>query len=914
MALGNLRWLQNDLVQAEQAFKTAAELAPVRSAKRLRYATFKTKTGDVAAGKRILGEMIQQAPDYLPASLGLAEIALAEKKYDDCASLLKKILTRDQTHFEALLLSGRLKLVKGELAEAMTNFERMAALYPRAPQVHYHLALAQLGTNEVRKAMGSLAQAVALDPNFAEATLLLAELNIRKGDAAAAIAPLSQLVKQQPQIAQAHLLLANAYLIQKNPDAAVAVYRRMTDLFAKNPQVPLLMGIVLEQQQKLVEARKAFEKALELSPDFLPAMEKLVDVDLSEKKYSTALERIKKEMEKKPGAAELHVLLAKIHVAQAIERLNIEREKTRSAAEPHLLLALNSAEARPLLARLPLAQQDLNQAEAALLKAIELNANFGMAYQLLAQIYVASNKHQQALDRLTDLVAKKTNDVGALMQIGMIHNELTNFAAARGAYEKLLAINPRFISALNNLAYLYSEKFGLLDQAYELAERARQLLPYEAHIADTLGWILYKKGKYPRALGLLQESAGKLPAEPEVQLHLGMTHYMLGEEEPARIALQQAVQSNQDFPGKEDGRRRLAMLAIEVKTADAGVLADLEKRLREEPNDPVALSRLAAVYERDGAIDKAVKTYETALKQNPQNARLMITLAQLYSGRLNDPRKALELAKEAHNLAPDDARISQTLGRLVYQAGDHQRALSLLQEAARKLPADPELQYDLAWSYYSVGRVAEAESAMQSALQAGTSPARGEDAKRFLAMIAAGKDAAQNQTAAPQVQKILTEDPGYVPALMASALLAEKRGNYNEAQQLYDKVLARYPLFAPATRQLAGLYAEHLGDDQKAYPLALKARVAFPDDPEVARTLGILAYRRTDYTRSAQLLQESAQKRNDDAELLYYLGMAHYKLKEQKASKDALQRALALNVPGNFADEAKRVIAEMNVK
>ena len=37
---------------------------------------------------------------------------------------------------------------------------------------------------------------------------------------------------------------------------------------------------------------------------------------------------------------------------------------------------------------------------------------------------------------------------------------------------------------------------------------------------------------------------------------------MLGEEEPARIALKKAVDANADFPGKDDARKRLAVLAI----------------------------------------------------------------------------------------------------------------------------------------------------------------------------------------------------------------------------------------------------------------------------------------------------------------------------------------------------------------
>ena len=66
-----------------------------------------------------------------------------------------------------------------------------------------------------------------------------------------------------------------------------------------------------------------------------------------------------------------------------------------------------------------------------------------------------------------------------------------------------------------------------------MAEQARQLQPDNAYIADTLGWILYRRGDYARALRLLGEAAEKLPTAAETQYHLGMTHYMMGEEGPA---------------------------------------------------------------------------------------------------------------------------------------------------------------------------------------------------------------------------------------------------------------------------------------------------------------------------------------------------------------------------------------------
>jgi Flp pilus assembly protein TadD len=277
---------------------------------------------------------------------------------------------------------------------------------------------------------------------------------------------------------------------------------------------------------------------------------------------------------------------------------------------------------------------------------------------------------------------------------------------------------------------------------------------------------------------------------------------------------------------------------------------------------------------------------------------------------LRNPRRALELAKTAHDLAPEDAAVARTLGRLAFQAGDFKWSLSLLEESARKLVADPEVLCDLAWAQYSVGRVADAETNMQNALRPGTAFTRTDEARRFLSFSPLAWDLAKAQLATAQIQEALKADPNYAPALLAAAVVYEQQNNLNAARQACEKVLARYPYFAPANKRLAALYVA-LGDNQKAYNQASKAREALPDDPEVARTLGVVLYQRGDYVRAVQFLKESARKRATDAELFYYLGMAHYRIKEKGESKQALRQALTLNANANFVEEAKKVLAEL---
>jgi Flp pilus assembly protein TadD len=337
----------------------------------------------------------------------------------------------------------------------------------------------------------------------------------------------------------------------------------------------------------------------------------------------------------------------------------------------------------------------------------------------------------------------------------------------------------------------------------------------------------------------------------------------------------------------------------------------LEAAAEQHPEDPVAARRLASVYEAKGDWAKARSVSERLLSANPKSVPTLVRLAQLQSERFGDQAKAMELARKARELDPDSPQIAHTLGRLAYQAGDHKWALSLLQETNRKQPNDATVLYDLAFSFYSLGRVAEAISSMQDAVQRGLDPARSTEAKKFIALCSLFDNALEAERAAPQIQETLDNSPEYAPALMAAAALYARKGSANAARQACEKVLVRYPLFAPAHKLLARLHSGPDGDLGKAYEHGTKAREALPGDADVAKTLGIVSFRRGDFARAVELLKESARKMAQDAELLYYLGMAHLQLKQRIEARQALNQALKLSLDASLAESARKALAEL---
>jgi len=875
-SLGYLYGIQKNKPLAEQSFKKAADASPARSPRHLQYAQYKIQTGDVTAGKQYLSELTRATPDFLAAWTLLAELALTDKQFPECAAYIENIISRDTGHLEARVLRGRLLMAQGTPAKAIEEFERLAQNFPRAPLVHYNLGLAYLAVGEPAKAAVSLKQALTLSPNLAEAALALANLSLRTGEPGAAELLLKPLVRQHPENLQLHLLLAEAFRAQKKLAEALALYRQLESHFPGNAQVSLMTGLILLQQNQLEQARQSFTLSLERAPGLLPALDYLVALDLREKQFETAYQRVETELVKNPKLAGARVLLARIALQQA----------------------------------------DTARAEAELSKAIELQPDNTEACRLLAQLQINAGRGEKAIANLNAIVNQNPKDVGAWMLIGMLQEQQKNHTAARDAYDKILTLNPRHFNALNNLAYLYSEHLNEPDKAYAAAQKAREIQPGEPHTADTLGWIIFKKGHYRWALSLLEESATKLPDEPTVHYHLGLTRYMLGLEAPARLALQNALDQNKAFAESTDAKNRLALLAIDGREANADALALLKNTLAKQPGDPVALARLAAQQEQTGAIDKAIATQLLSAQSNPGLITPSLNLARLYALR-KEPAKALEAAKTARKIALDDPDACRLLGRIAFESGDFKWAASLLQDAARKITDDPGLLYETAEALFSIGRVSEAETFAQEALdQARASATRGEllkpfaqaeQTRQFLELIALGSK--PDPSAIDRIELLLKSAPDSVPALIALAAAQERGANAAAARVTYGKALAHYPDFTPAKLRLAILGVALSEFDEKAYDYAQQARAVFPSDPELTRALGILTYRKGgEANRAVALLKPLATARPNDTVLLYYLGRAQLEIKDRTNGRQALKKALDAGLPPALTSEAQAAL------
>ncbi|MDP3073074.1 MAG: tetratricopeptide repeat protein [Opitutaceae bacterium] len=520
-ALGLLQAAMNNPTAAAASLKTAAELAPLRSPLRLAYPAYLAQTGSVPAAITAITEITQQAPDAQHAWRALAQIALAEKRHDDALGFLGKALALDGSDYEAQILRARVWQAQGDLPKAIAEYRRIGEVFQGLGMEKPHLGMALLQANDPAAATVALEQALAFFPDNLEVVMLVAQLHLKAGQHDRVVAAMAGVLTRRPDLVQPYLLLIESSKALGKLDALVAAFQQN---LAANPQSALLhymLGLAYWHQSKLPEARRSLEQAVESTPGFIPAIVDLGNLDLVEKRPADALRR-----------------------AQAL-----------TAAAP-------KQAAGPLLAaRIHATERRWAEAEEAATEAARLDRTQVIAYGLIADSF-AARKAEPGLAAKVDafLARMPADDLTALRVAAQSMVILGEFTHGRDLYEKHLAQAPNDIMALNNLANLYAEQLGKLDRAFELARRARASAPAEPSIADTLGWILYRRKEYAEALPLIEEAVKGMAGNPEIQYHFGMVNRALGRTEPALAALRLAVAASGDFAGKAEAQQTLAEL------------------------------------------------------------------------------------------------------------------------------------------------------------------------------------------------------------------------------------------------------------------------------------------------------------------------------------------------------------------
>ncbi|MCZ4353137.1 tetratricopeptide repeat protein [Roseovarius aestuarii] len=154
-----------------------------------------------------------------------------------------------------------------------------------------------------------------------------------------------------------------------------------------------------------------------------------------------------------------------------------------------------------------------------------VHAATGDLYRQLEKFELAIGAYDEAVD----LYAAQDNPQWFVLYARAIsHERLGNWESAEADFRHALELNPEEPQVMNYLGYSLVEKQTKLDEALDLIERAAAAQPDSGYIIDSLGWVLYRLGRYDEAVGHMERASELMPVDPVVNDHLGDVLWAVG--------------------------------------------------------------------------------------------------------------------------------------------------------------------------------------------------------------------------------------------------------------------------------------------------------------------------------------------------------------------------------------------------
>jgi tetratricopeptide (TPR) repeat protein len=151
----------------------------------------------------------------------------------------------------------------------------------------------------------------------------------------------------------------------------------------------------------------------------------------------------------------------------------------------------------------------------------------------------------------------------------MLSEQQNDLALMESDLRAIIARDPDNATALNALGYSLANRTDRHSEAYELISRALALSPDEPAILDSMGWVLYRQGRYEEALDYLTRAYAAFP-DPEVAAHLGEVLWVSGKTGAASTVWQGALRKDPDHEVLVSTLKRLGITSLNGEPLELG--------------------------------------------------------------------------------------------------------------------------------------------------------------------------------------------------------------------------------------------------------------------------------------------------------------------------------------------------------
>jgi tetratricopeptide (TPR) repeat protein len=534
-----------------------------------------------------LGRIYHLAGNYKAAAEHFAKVSYALDHPDEFAieEQAKRILLSEAS--DTFALFGQCFLSADRASDALAAFQKANAFNADPTLLKFHVAQVDAKTGKPAQALAALESclpagfkqegtaayetlAAALKQLGRSAELIPRLERLRAADGNNV--PLAYFLAGQYRAAGELEKAEQLYLELVKRAATATAYRNLIDLYGQAKRYDALLAIlgqaidqlgVLDElaaesqsvsakadlMRGLVETARAKYKA---NPEQFTsgARQAVALLALEAKQYAVAEEFFKLALATKPKqTAELLLawgvgLLMDDHAAEAarVFQRGIDEKTTLPADSPAFYFYLSGA--------LALSKRT-EEALVAARKAAELKKDSARFCQRVAWVLYFAKRYAEAKRAYEELVrdfdgasaSPETRDV--LRETRFVLSNLcvleNRFPEAEEWLEQVLDEFPDDVGALNDLGYLWADENKNLARAQRMIQRAVDAEPANVAYRDSLGWVLFRLGRYPAAVAELEKAVVGKTIDGVVLDHLGDAYQKANQPAKASAAWQRAA-------------------------------------------------------------------------------------------------------------------------------------------------------------------------------------------------------------------------------------------------------------------------------------------------------------------------------------------------------------------------------------
>lgn len=710
---GKIRLSLNDWRGALDNFDRTLSLSPTNTVARVDRASVYLLTGRRDDALKDLDIVQKEAPKLPRAGLlrALAYVQMGERQkaltlLDDVTLWIGILSTEAFNNSpQSLLLMGAIHYSLKRYEDAVPYLLRYNELVPHTPITQKMLGVIYMLRGDNRSALELLEPLLTRTPNDIQLLTALGKVYTREkryGEAtelfekAASIAPQNtaartelalnrmatgQLDKARDELEEAVRLgegrgragafLGLLHLRRGDTKSAIEIADRLVEADPKNPFPHNLAGSAHIQDKAYAEARKRFRAALAVAPDYKPAIYNLATVArllegpaAAKREYLAILEKDRTEIKAMSELATLAIREGKTR--EAINWLDRASKTSPTAIVPQLRLVNLLLQERQLADAMQIMESLENRAP----------RNFSVL-DTKARIQLANGNQADAIQTYRTAANIAANNAGLLFRISQIQISLQDVQGAALSLKYAVNLDPKILPAQASLARLTYDLDGF-EAAMKMVDALQERFPGSSEADTVRGDVLMRHKQYADAIAAYDLAFGKSRTSKQAQRLF-----------QARWA---------------SGNR-------------AAAVDELDAWIKSNPRDIRTRRVLALAHLKVGNTDLAISHHEALAEMSSQDVVIINNLASLYHRR--GDKRALEYAKRAYELAPNQPQTIDTYGWILVQKGDVEQGLKLLRNAQARSDRQPEIGYHIAVALDALGRHQEALREIEAVMALG---------------------------------------------------------------------------------------------------------------------------------------------------------------------------------------------------